>query len=245
MPRQARKLSASGLYHVVVRGVSHQILFEEREDYVHYLDTLSRLKASEPFEILAYCLMDNHVHLLLQKTDSLDRLMKRLTCSYAYYYNEKYERSGHLFQDRYRSEPIEDDPYLLAVVRYIHNNPPKAGIAKREDYPWSSWHEYVGTPSLVNTSVILEMTGGLDGFLRLSESREEPECLDITERSRLSDRQAVRLIREKLHLDSGTRIQAMDRAKRDECLLFLKQNGLSCRQIERLTGINRGVIQRL
>ena len=96
MPRQARKLSASGLYHVVVRGVSHQILFEEREDYVHYLDTLSRLKASEPFEILAYCLMDNHVHLLLQKADSLDRLMKRLTCSYAYYYNEKYERSGHL-----------------------------------------------------------------------------------------------------------------------------------------------------
>ena len=189
--------------------------------------------------------MDNHVHLLLQKTDSLDRLMKRLTCSYAYYYNEKYERSGHLFQDRYRSEPIEDDPYLLAVVRYIHNNPPKAGIAKREDYPWSSWHEYVGTPSLVNTSVILEMTGGLDGFLRLSESREEPECLDITERSRLSDRQAVRLIREKLHLDSGTRIQAMDRAKRDECLVLLKQNGLSCRQIERLTGINRGVIQRL
>ena len=82
-------------------------------------------------------------------------------------------------------------------------------------------------------------------FLRLSESREEPECLDITERSRLSDRQAVRLIREELHLDSGTRIQAMDRAKRDECLLLLKQNGLSCRQIERLTGINRGVIQRL
>ncbi len=229
----------------MTRGVSRQILFEEKEDYVRYLDTLSRLKASEPFEILAYCLMDNHVHLLIQKTDSLDRLMKRVTCSYAYYYNEKYERTGHLFQDRYRSEPIEDDPYLLAVVRYIHNNPLKAGISKREDYPWSSWHEYVGTPSLVNPSLVLEMTGGLDGFLRLSESQEELEFLEITERSRLSDRQAINLIREKLHLDSGTSIQTMDRAKRDECLLMLKQSGLSCRQIERLTGINRGVIQRL
>ena len=244
MPRQARKLSESGLYHVVNRGISRQLLFEEREDYLRYLETLKRVKEEEHFDILAYCLMENHVHLLF-RTDSLDRIMKRITCSYAYYFNNKYERTGHLFQDRYRSEPIDDDSYLLAVVRYIHNNPPKAGVCPREAYPWSSWHEYTGEPSLVSTSLVLDILGGREEFLTLSASNEEIECLEVSDSFHTSDRQALRLIREELHLNSGTQLQTMDRSTRGQYLHVLLEHGLSIRQIERLTGINRGIISRL
>ena len=154
MPRSARNHSESGYYHVVNREIGRQILFEKKGDYVRFLDTLRRYLKEEPFELIAYCLMENHFHLLLHTKDNLEGIMKRLSCSYAYYFNEKYEREGHLFQDRFRSEPITDDSYLLAAVRYIHNNPVKAGICSREEYPWSSWHEYADQPDLVSTGLV-------------------------------------------------------------------------------------------
>lgn len=89
--------------------------------------------------VYAYCLMDNHVHLLLNTNhDDLAVIMKSIAVRYASFYNWKYSRTGHVFQDRFKSEPIEDERYLLAVVRYIHNNPIKAGmIEKPADYEWS------------------------------------------------------------------------------------------------------------
>ena len=242
MPRCARILSESGYYHVVNRGVGRQILFEDKEDYVRFLDTLRRYLKEEPFELIAYCLMENHFHLLLHVEDNLERIMKRLSCSYAHYFNEKYEREGHLFQDRFRSEPITDDSYLLAAVRYIHNNPMKAGICSREGYPWSSWHEYVEQPDLVSTDIVLSITDGIDGFLELSRSNEDLEALDIAEKAGVSDSEAQNIIRKELHLESGTQLQGMGRAERDAAIRLLKEHHLSVRQIARLTGINRGVI---
>ena len=242
MPRCARILSESGYYHVVNRGVGRQILFEDKEDYVRFLDTLRRYLKEEPFELIAYCLMENHFHLLLHVEDNLERIMKRLSCSYAHYFNEKYEREGHLFQDRFRSEPITDDSYLLAAVRYIHNNPMKAGICSREGYPWSSWHEYVEQPDLVSTDIVLSITDGIDGFLELSRSNEDLEALDIAEKAGVSDSEAQNIIRKELHLESGTQLQRMGRAERDAAIRLLKEHHLSVRQIARLTGINRGVI---
>ncbi len=73
--------------------------------------------------------MDNHVHIVIkEQKDTISRIMKRIGASYAHYYNKKYKRVGHVFQDRYKGETIEDEKYLLAVIRYIHNSPKKAGI---------------------------------------------------------------------------------------------------------------------
>lgn len=242
MPRTARIPSASGCYHVVLRGIGKQILFEEDEDYRRFLHTLERYLRDEKADIYAYCLMENHVHLLLHADSGLDRLMKRIGTSYAYYFNEKYSRSGHLFQDRFSSEPVEDEAYLLAVVRYIHNNPQKAGICRREDYRWSSWHAYTGKADFTSTGLVLSLVGNAEGFHSFSESAEEIECLDIPERRRIPDEDALQLIRTELHLHSGTELQNMSRETRDSALRLLKEKGLSVRQIERLTGINRGVV---
>lgn len=89
--------------------------------------------------------MDNHVHLLMSEgTEEISKIMKRINVSYAYYFNQKYGRIGHLFQDRFKSEGIEDDTYLLAATRYIHNNPVRANIVKHAgEYKWSSYGIYI------------------------------------------------------------------------------------------------------
>lgn len=146
MPRYARKKSRSNIYHVMLRGIDKMNIFIDEGDKRRFLETLVRMKQNNEYEIYAYCLMNNHVHLLIKEVnDMLERTMKRVCVSYVYYFNHRYERIGPLFQDRFRSEAIEGDSYFLCCARYIHNNPVKAGIAKcAESYKWSSYHQYIG-----------------------------------------------------------------------------------------------------
>lgn len=118
MPRTARRKSSTGIYHVLVRGVNQQRIFEDEADYAAYLLTLGRVKRENPFVLYAYCLMSNHVHLLLgEEAVPLSRIMQRIGVSYAYRFNQRHDRSGHLFQDRFKSEPVEDDGYFVTVSR--------------------------------------------------------------------------------------------------------------------------------
>ena len=243
MSRKQRILSPTGYYHIVTRGVGQQILFETDEDYLFFINRLQKCQEKDPFDIMAYCLMENHIHMLLRVDEGLDRIMKRILTSYAYYYNSKYERSGHVFQNRYTSQIVETEGYLLAIVRYIHNNPPKAGICSREEYPWSSWHEYIGFSKLTNTRPIIELVGGRESFLQFSKLPDDNKYLEADERQRISDTKAREIICNTLNLTSGTQIPSMNRVKRNAALRLLKKKGLSVRQMERLTGISRGIIQ--
>ena len=155
MPRQERLQSATGIYHVMLRGINKQDIFEDDEDYIQFLKILNGLvdRHDDDGHILpahctfyAYCLMTNHVHLLIRERDELiSESIKRIGVAYARYYNHKYERNGHLFQDRFRSEPVNSIEYFMTLMRYIHQNPVVAGLADEvRDYPWSSWHEYEG-----------------------------------------------------------------------------------------------------
>ena len=114
-----------------MRGINRQNIFEEEDDYERFLDILKACKSKSDCKLYAYCLMGNHFHLLLKvEKEDLEMIIKRLAGSYVYWYNLKYRRCGHLFQDRFISEAVETDPYLLTVIRYIHHNPVKAGICK-------------------------------------------------------------------------------------------------------------------
>ena len=162
--------------------------------------------------------------------------------SYSYYFNHKYERVGHLFQDRYMSEAILDDAYLLTVFRYILNNPVKAGICPAEAYEWSSYHAYGTRDSFVDTRLLEEMIGGQDDYVRFLTVEDDAVCME-DQAPPHDDAWAERIIRRKLGVSSGTALQQMDRQQRNEAILRLKREGLTNRQIERLTGISRGVIQ--
>ena len=113
----------------MLRGINQQQIFEDEEDNLRFLETLFKYKQQCGYEIYAYCLMGNHVHILLKEgKEDLTLVLKRIAGSYVYWYNWKYHRSGHLFQDRFKSEPVENDIYFLTVIRYIHQNPVKAGV---------------------------------------------------------------------------------------------------------------------
>lgn len=129
----------------MLRGNDKRTIFIDNEDRKRFISTLFEKAAEENIRIYAYCLMSNHVHLLLHEKDAnIARLMKRINVSFVYYFNKKYKRVGHLFQDRFKSEIVDNDNYLLAAVRYIHNNPAKAGmVSLPEKYLWSSYNDYI------------------------------------------------------------------------------------------------------
>lgn len=140
MPRRARQLSNSEIYHVMARGVNRDAIFLEDEDFERFLHAVAMTKAASGCRILAYCLMTNHVHLVLRTSrEPIGAVMKRLGVRYAGWFNHKYGRVGHLFQDRFKSLPVETDEYLVVLLRYVWNNPVEAGLVTHpEEYRWSS-----------------------------------------------------------------------------------------------------------
>lgn len=145
MPRQQREKSNSGYYHVMMRGNDRKSLFLDDDDKLRFIEILYHKKQNNTFFLHAFCLMDNHVHLMLHEgTKNIGNVIKQINISYVHYFNKKHNKVGHLFQDRFKSEVIEDDRYLLSLIRYIHQNPVKAGITKSvAEYKWSSYFGYM------------------------------------------------------------------------------------------------------
>ena len=231
----------------MLRGINQQQIFEDTEDCERFLDILKECKEVCGYDIYAYCLMGNHVHLLIKEgTEPLELIFKRICGKFAYWYNIKYRRIGHLFQDRFKSEPVDTTDYLMTVVRYIHQNPVKAGICKRvSDYEYSSYCEYIGTSYIVDTAYILEIWG-MDAFVELNETTVKDNCLDVSEKPvvRVTDEQARALILKIAKCKSVAEFQSLDITKRDKYLKKLREKGVSIRQLSRLTGVSIGVIRK-
>ena len=247
MPRQARKKSETGIYHIMLRGINRQQIFEDAEDYEKFLQVLKECKAISEFELFAYCLMGNHVHILIKPhKEPLELIFKRIGSRYVYCYNWKYHRTGHLFQDRYKSEPIDDENYFFAVLRYIHQNPIKAKFCKKlSDYPFSSYMAYKETDytNFVDTEFafkISDKSSLLDFFNQYSDE----QCLDITEMRRLNDNEARAIIKEVSGCKDITQFQLLPIDKRNRVIHKLKKSGLSIRQISRLTGVSFNIVRK-
>lgn len=245
MPRQARKKSESGIYHIMLRGINRQAIFEDSEDSEVFLETIRVYKPQFHCEVFAYCLMSNHVHLLIKiDGEDIQYFMRRLGAKYVYWYNWKYNRVGGLFQDRYKSEPVEDDGYFLTVLRYIHQNPVKAGICTQvEEYQDSSYHDYIHPKpnQLTDTGFALGLMSK-DQFIEFNHEDNDDKCLEMQEITRLNDNEAKALVFDISNCSSASDFQTLQGNERKMYLRAFKSKGLSVRQIERLTGINRGLI---
>ena len=248
MPRTRRLKSETGIYHVVLRGINKQTIFEDEEDYEMFLQTLDQYKQKSGYKLLVYCLMSNHVHLLMKTEDeTLGQCFKRIGASYVYWYNMKYYRVGHLFQDRYKSEAVETDDYFKAVIRYIHRNPLKAGmVARLEDYTWSSYREYLGLNDTyhVDKDFVLKLFNedqaeAIKDFKAFNEIENDDRCLDISNKKRMRDDMAIRIIKKKFSVNSAKDISNFDLEQKQVCVLYLLEKGLSVLQISRVTGISR------
>lgn len=170
MARKTRAEVEGGLYHVITRGNNRRPIFHAPADYEKFLSLLAVQKAKVPFFLYAYCLMTNHVHLLIERqADTIGRIMHRLLTGYSQYYNRRYRRVGHLLQGRHKSILCQSDQYLAKLVRYIHLNPVRASMVKRpEEYKYSGHRAYLGLDAagIVDVDPVLRHFGAKKTFAR-------------------------------------------------------------------------------
>ncbi|OLN33270.1 transposase [Desulfosporosinus metallidurans] len=254
MPRKAREKSQSGIYHVILRGANRQEIFHEDEDSLRFLEIVDKNAKISEMKVFGWCLMGNHVHLLLgEGVEELSVTMKRIGVSFAWYYNWKYKTTGHLFQDRFRSENVENDGYLLTVIRYIHQNPVKAGMVKlAEDWKWSSCHNYYSkTPYslvLLDRDLILTMFStdrprAIAMFKEFSEVESDSNCIDDEQRSRMTDEDAELEITKKIAGIEIAQVKSLPKRQRDEVLRKVKKiEGVTHRQAARIFGVSPNLI---
>ena len=254
MPRKSRTLSSTGIYHIVLRSVNKQIIFEEESDYKKFLYILSDYKKNYDIEIYAYCLMDNHIHILLNSApDKLSLFFLSLETKFVKWYNNKYRRSGHLFQDRFHSIVIEDNDAFLSVLFYIHNNPVKANICKfQTDYRWSSANAYYGQENpIVNTSFAYEIVGIKESLFRYFATQNDSAGDRFFENDHkerlfyLTDEKALEVYHAVTGLPSTSAADNLPRTLRNNFIRKLRRKGVSSKQVSRLMGVSESTVKRI
>ena len=171
MARPVRIEYPGAVYHVICRGNNRQAIYRDDGDRRRYLEKLSYYCQDKKIELLAYCLMPNHVHLLVKTPEgNLSKMMQAFQTSYTVYFNKRHGRSGHVFEQRYKAMLVDQDNYLLQVSRYIHLNAVSAKLAERaQDYRWCSYGSYLkgqGIPGLNTNTVLGQLNGNRARQLR-------------------------------------------------------------------------------
>ena len=236
-----------GYYHLSTDGWKDGKLFYTEGQYAHGMTLTGLLTLRLELTIYDFSLLDNHVHLLLQEGEEpLGMIFRRIGTKYVYWFNRRYERTGHLFQDRFRSETVEDDAGFVTVLRYIHLNPVKAGLCKvPEEYPYSSYARYFDPDSLTDPGMILGMMDR-EAFYRFHRENTEDRCMDIPDRDRklLSDEKALRILKERFGCGSAAEFGKLPEDKRTTEIRHLLKTGGSLRQVSRLTGVSVGIVRK-
>ena len=151
MSRKPRIHYNGALYHVIVRGNNRAYIFNSGENKEEYKKILSKYKKRCRFKLYAYCIMDNHAHLLIEVDDiPLSKIMQGIQQVFTQHYNRKNRTTGHVFEQRYKSYLCDRDAYLLQLIRYIHQNPVRSKLKNSINYEWSSHKEYIGNPLLAD-----------------------------------------------------------------------------------------------
>jgi len=247
MPRENRVTSKTGIYHIVIRGINQQRIFNQAKDFQQFLDFLYDVKKQSGFTLFAYCLMGNRAHLLLKEgAEPLSQIFKRLGTRYAQWFNRKYKRSGHLFHDRYLSEAVEDAEYFMAVLLYIYQNPVKAGIYRSTtEYEWCSRMFLGKGDGLVDETELIRIAP-VSAIKKREHILVEESMIDKTgavRRTGFSDEEAAKMLRLICGAQSAPDFQGLPRDIQMATVAKLRTDGVSIRQAARLTGLGKGTIE--
>lgn len=250
MSRKPRQKSLIGLYHITMRGNGKQLLFEDDEDRKRLLSLVRNSITRFNITLIAWCLMGNHVHLVMNDPrDNVSEAMHLVMSCYATWYNRRHGHVGHVFQDRFSSAPISSEEYLLDAIRYVHFNPQKAGICPYGAYRWSSHLDYVerdpdiATVDLAFVRFAFPRVRDYQTFMNASNvvvirpstggRIDEDEALDV----------GISLVR-LFGLSELSDVKSLEKTKRNEVLAAMRGAGLSIRQIQRLTGVGEWSIRK-
>jgi len=242
MSRKPRIISESGMYHVIFRGNNKQNIFNDEQDYKKIKGIIKDIKEQMSFEIYAYCLMTNHVHMLMREKEpgDISLIIKKVLTRYAMWFNKKYQRSGGLFENRYKAMAVDDETYLYEVLRYIHSNPVAAGIsAQIDEYPYSSYKEYFEQyPYILDKGFFMSMMSKSE-FVDF-HSREE---IVVSRLEKVSDDELRNIIISKYGV-APKNIGLLNKEQIAEIIRELEKF-CSKRQIEKVTGITRWKMSKL
>jgi REP element-mobilizing transposase RayT len=247
MPRRAREKSSTGIYHVMLRGIDKRNIFLDDEDRMKFIEYIGKARENGGFKVYGYCLMDNHVHILIKEGEEIGESIKRITVGYVGWHNRKYERTGHLFQNRFLSEPVETDAYLLMVLRYIHQNPVKARMVnKAEDYQWSSYKQYYLSyqkqDSFIDGDLIKTYFKTFEDFSNYMNAYNNDECLEHNVIKRYNDNTLKEIIEKEYNID---KLPKLSIEERNEIIkeIYDKTNA-SIRQLSRIIGLGKTAVEK-
>lgn len=249
MPTKIRIFANSKLYHNMIKGINNQTIFYDDQDRKVFLKYLKLSQEKFQFKIYSYCLMSNHVHLVMKsEKEFLSKSIQSLLIRYVNYFNKKYERKGHLVQDRFKSKIIENQKYFLDVCRYVHRNPEKAGISKTQNYKWSSYNSYINGSDIVDTSVLLSyFNNDIKEFIKFTTKQNDINK-DIEEVTELAEYEMITRLSDSQLGDIIT--QLFDIQDKKELLSYFKslsnmQLCYAIRKIKKVKGTNKTQIARV
>ena len=245
--------TVTGFYHVCARGTGKQLIFETDGDRWEFLELMRDCCREAGVTIVAWCLMDDHVDLvLLDYEDEMSAAIQRFLLTYARRFNKRTGRTGCLFRERFERRSLDTDWQVMEAIRSVHANPQEAGIALIERYPWSSFAEYLRaydndmTRGFSDPSCVLELFGSTEGFIAYSLSTPDGSGSALCdmketewERHAFADKMAKSL-GVPLH-----GVKAAPSAQRNIVILGLHDAGFTVRQIERYTGIGKSTVSRI
>lgn len=256
LTRPLRRYGNSKVYHVIFKGIDNQDIFYDDQDRRIFLKHLSITKKNFNYNIYAYCLMVNHVHLVIKCQDQfLSKSIQSLLVRYVHYFNKKYKRIGPLVQSRFKSKNVENQIYFIDLCRYVHRNPENAGIAKTQDYEWSSYKEYIGNAKIVDKNVLLHyFNNDVNEFVKNTtktipnENLEDYFEYELVER--LNDEQLAHIIMQKFNIKDISDIAVFFKNKSNEELIkdleVIKSiNGTNKTQVARTIRVSRRLLERV
>lgn len=223
MPRFPRSYIKTSFFHVITQGINREFIFENPIDIKYYISLMYKFKQEHNINIIAYCIMNNHTHMLLQTENlkELSKYMHQINTKYGIYYNKKYDRVGYVFRDRFKTEGIYSEEQLYCCINYIYNNPVKAGMCNNSaDYPYSNYRKI--TYETNEDYVFIDNNDDKDDVCKnVISSFLVENNIDLIELK--SDKQKLR-----------------------ELLIILKnQNNISFRKISQEIGINRETLRNI
>lgn len=246
MARKPRLYCDSGFYHLILRGNNKQNLFNCDEDRTFFITKLKKFSNELDIDVHAFCLMNNHVHILIGNAGrNMGLLVQKLANSYVFYFNRKYDRCGHLFQGRYKSEPILDEAYFKIVYRYILQNCEKGGLEKVNLYKWNSFSALMNLNknSFIKTEYIIGLFGSRSLLLEFILEPEIHKCMEYENRIVFSDDRAFNFIKKIFRISSPYKLERLSVDEQIQKCKIMKNHGISKSQIARITGISKAIIR--
>lgn len=248
MPRKARTISRTNIYHIMMRGINRQLIFEDLEDRHQFMAIVKESKEKYGFRLYAFCLMDNHIHMLIDPGEQpLEIIYKRIGSKYAVWYNQKYHRVGQFFQDRFRSENVESQGYFMTVLRYILQNPMKAGMEARPgSYRWSSYRAYAhGSGTITDTQFAIDLFGSRQNLIDFVQQTNDDDVMDENPYEwRITDEAGRKIMKRISGCASVPEFQKLDMAEKKVYVREMYLEKMTMGQISRLTGMSKSVIHK-